>query len=114
MNQLATQVELFPKERPIVLYCAAGARSFGMAHFMRERGYNDAWSLTGGVAEWNAFAFPISTAAFRMFDVVVYQDKKWIVWGIEDVGGTYEYRLRDQDSLDCIVGIREEEVQTLA
>ena len=108
------KVELFPKDRPIVLYCAAGARSFGMAHFMRERGFSDAWSLTGGVAEWNDFAFPVSSASFRMFDIVSYQEETWVVWGIQDMEGQYTYRLRRQGSLDCLEAIREEDVQKLS
>jgi len=113
MNQLATQVELFPKDRPIVLYCAAGARSFGMAHFMRERGFEDTWSLIGGVAEWNEFAFPISSAPFKIFDDVQYQGQKWSVWGINEIEGQYTYRLRKNDSLECVEGILEEEVHDL-
>ena len=113
MNQLATQVDLFPKDRPIVLYCAAGARSFGMAHFMRERGFEDAWSLIGGVAEWNEFAFPTSSAQFKIFDDVQYQGQKWTVWGINEIEGQYAYRLRKNDSLECVEGISEQEVHDL-
>jgi len=113
MNQLATQVELFPKDRPIVLYCAAGARSFGMAHFMRERGFEDAWSLIGGVAEWNEFAFPISSAQYKFFDTVQYKSQNWVVWGIQEVEGKHTYRLRKSDSLECVEGISEEEVHDL-
>lgn len=37
-----------PRDRPITIYCAAGARSFGVAHWLRERGF-DAYSLAPGV-----------------------------------------------------------------
>ena len=53
MNQLAVQYAKLPQDRPLVLYCAAGARSFGMAHFLREKGYENAWSLEGGIPEWD-------------------------------------------------------------
>ncbi len=33
---------------PLTVYCAAGARSFGVAHYLREQGI-EAWSLAGGL-----------------------------------------------------------------
>ncbi len=33
---------------PVTVYCAAGARSFGVAHWLREQGV-EAWSLVGGL-----------------------------------------------------------------
>jgi rhodanese-related sulfurtransferase len=37
-----------PRDRRIVVVCAAGARSFGVAHWLREQGF-DAWSLAPGI-----------------------------------------------------------------
>lgn len=38
-----------PRDRPITVYCAAGARSAGVAHWLREQGIAEAWSLAGGI-----------------------------------------------------------------
>lgn len=38
-----------PHDRPITVYCAAGARSAGVAHWLREQGFPQAVSLAGGV-----------------------------------------------------------------
>lgn len=52
MNQVPERLADLPKGRPLVVYCAAGARSFGVAHYLREQGYTDAWSLVGGLGSW--------------------------------------------------------------
>jgi rhodanese-related sulfurtransferase len=38
-----------PRDRSITVYCAAGARSAGVAHWLREQGFAQAVSLSGGV-----------------------------------------------------------------
>ena len=40
------------KESEVVLYCAAGMRSFDAAMFLREQGYGRAHSLVGGLPGW--------------------------------------------------------------
>jgi rhodanese-related sulfurtransferase len=32
-----------------VVYCAAGMRSYGVTHWLREQGWTDAWSLSSGL-----------------------------------------------------------------
>ena len=73
MNQLASQVDIFPKDVPIVLYCAAGARSFGMAHFMREKGFDQAWSMIGGVGEWSTHSTHPSHAKYSLFQEEIFK-----------------------------------------
>jgi rhodanese-related sulfurtransferase len=41
-----------PRERKVVLYCARGNRSALAADTMREMGYRDVASLTGGLHSW--------------------------------------------------------------
>jgi rhodanese-related sulfurtransferase len=41
-----------PRERTVVLYCARGNRSALAADTMREMGYKDVRSMTGGVQSW--------------------------------------------------------------
>lgn len=108
MNQLATQVELFPKDVPIVLYCAAGARSFGMAHFMRERGFDNSWSLIGGVAEWDRHIHPASKVRYALFEEVKYEEESMIVWEAEKREEKIFYRLRIPNSLEFVSDVPEE------
>ncbi len=44
--------------RPIVVYCAAGARSAFAAQTLGELGYGDVRSLAGGYTEWKRNGFP--------------------------------------------------------
>ncbi len=41
-----------PRERKVILYCARGNRSALAADTMREMGYRDVASLTGGIQAW--------------------------------------------------------------
>jgi rhodanese-related sulfurtransferase len=52
MNEVPTRISELPKDRTIIVMCAAGVRSFGVAHYLREQGLQDAWSLAGGVGAW--------------------------------------------------------------
>ena len=51
MNSIPQRVEELPnKDSRLLVYCAAGARSFGVTHWLREQGWSDAWSVTSGVS----------------------------------------------------------------
>ncbi|MCB9779665.1 MAG: rhodanese-like domain-containing protein [Alphaproteobacteria bacterium] len=48
MNSVPGRLDEIPRDRTVVVYCAAGMRSFSVAHWLREQGWTDAWSLVGG------------------------------------------------------------------
>ena len=49
MNDIPNRLdELPPSSTRLVVYCAAGMRSYGVTHWLREQGWTDAWSLTSG------------------------------------------------------------------
>ena len=52
MNQVPQRIAELPREVPLIVYCAAGVRSFGVAHYLREQGFPEAWSLVGGIGAW--------------------------------------------------------------
>ena len=59
MNDVPGLLHRLPSDRTLAIYCAAGMRSFGVAHYLREHGFDDAWSVpegAGGLAaaglEW--------------------------------------------------------------
>ena len=41
-------VDELPEKSARLVGCAAGARSFGVTHWLREQGWTDAWSLVSG------------------------------------------------------------------
>ncbi len=46
-------------EKPIVIYCAAGARSLLAGQVLRVMGYRDVRSMAGGVRRWRDLGYPI-------------------------------------------------------
>ena len=60
MNAVPHHLDALDRARPITVYCAAGARSLGVAHWLREQGYN-AVSLEGGISSlrWGASPTPM-------------------------------------------------------
>ncbi len=49
MNDIPNRLDELPdKDTRLVIYCAAGSRSYGVAHWLREQGWEDSWSLESG------------------------------------------------------------------
>jgi len=74
MNHIPANLAGLPADRPLVIYCAAGMRSFGVAHWLREQGREQAWSLVGGIGAWletgAARAQPPPDASLRLLTPV--------------------------------------------
>jgi rhodanese-related sulfurtransferase len=49
------------KSKEIVVYCASGMRSFGVAHFLNEQGFV-ARNLSGGITRWQMAKGPVQQA----------------------------------------------------
>src|SRR5205823_3283868 len=47
------------RDRPILVYCAGGARSAFAAKSLAELGYEDVTSIAGGFTDWKRSGFPI-------------------------------------------------------
>ena len=60
MNTVPTRLNDLPKDRPIVVFCAHGSRSFGVTYFLRENGF-DARNLAGGITQWHIQGGPVET-----------------------------------------------------
>lgn len=52
LGELDRRASELPKDKKLALYCAAGMRSFDGARHLREHGFPDAWSVTGGLPAW--------------------------------------------------------------
>lgn len=40
-------------DRKLIVFCHAGVRSMKVAMFLRERGFEDVWSMAGGIDLWS-------------------------------------------------------------
>ena len=52
MNSVPSRLAELPKDKPIVVFCAHGSRSYGVAHYLLENGYT-ARNLDGGITIWH-------------------------------------------------------------
>lgn len=52
MNSVPARLAELPKDQPIGVLCAHGNRSFGVAHYLIEQGY-DAHNIAGGITQWH-------------------------------------------------------------
>jgi sulfur-carrier protein adenylyltransferase/sulfurtransferase len=64
MSQLEERLpELAPdRSRPIITYCAVGARSLRSLPTLDELGYEDAVSMTGGIVAWQELGFAVESS----------------------------------------------------
>lgn len=47
------------KNQPIYLHCKGGVRSLYAAQCLMDLGYNEVYSVDGGIMEWAMFGYPI-------------------------------------------------------
>lgn len=59
MDMVPHHLDRLPRDRAITIYCAAGVRSFGVAHWLREQGFPGAVSLVGGLSTLRYGGHPI-------------------------------------------------------
>lgn len=48
-----------PRDKPLVLACASGGRSFQAMQFLMHRGYSHVANLRGGIGVWAAHGLPV-------------------------------------------------------
>lgn len=53
MREVPSRVGELPKDKPIVVFCHAGARSLRVAHFLVEQGFGQVFNLEGGIDAWS-------------------------------------------------------------
>jgi rhodanese-related sulfurtransferase len=58
MHTVPEQLARLPKDRPIVVMCAHGNRSYGVAAWLLEQGYRAA-NLRGGITQWAVRGGPV-------------------------------------------------------
>jgi rhodanese-related sulfurtransferase len=58
MGELTAQADTIRRETPVVFYCRVGGRSAMAANAFRRAGY-DAYTMSGGMVEWEALGLPL-------------------------------------------------------
>ena len=58
LGEVAAQAQTIDRETPVVFYCRVGGRSAMAANAFRRAGY-DAYTMTGGMVEWEALGLPL-------------------------------------------------------
>jgi hydroxyacylglutathione hydrolase/adenylyltransferase/sulfurtransferase len=58
LERLASQAESLDRDRPVLFYCRLGARSGMAANAFRRAGF-DAYSVDGGLTEWDRRGHPL-------------------------------------------------------
>jgi rhodanese-related sulfurtransferase len=58
LERLASEADSLDRDRPVLFYCRLGARSGMAANAFRRAGF-DAYSMDGGLTEWDKREFPL-------------------------------------------------------
>ena len=59
VERTATNPDIAPEDRHIVLYCGTGGRSALAAETLNKMGYRNALSMDGGIVAWAAARLPV-------------------------------------------------------
>jgi phage shock protein E len=63
LNELEKRVREVPRDRPILVYCAVGARSLKAAKLLTTKGFPQVYQISDGLVGWYKNGFPIEKAA---------------------------------------------------
>jgi rhodanese-related sulfurtransferase len=58
LERLASEADSLDRDRPVLFYCRVGSRSGMAANAFRRAGY-DAYSIDGGLSEWDRRDYPL-------------------------------------------------------
>jgi hydroxyacylglutathione hydrolase len=61
LGYLLDRLEEIPRNKPVVLQCASGARSSIGAGLLQKHGLSNAINLAGGIGDWLKAKFPVTT-----------------------------------------------------
>jgi rhodanese-related sulfurtransferase len=59
MSSFAERFGELPKDRPLLLMCAAGSRSAAATAHLIRNGYTDVINVAGGITEWQRVGLPV-------------------------------------------------------
>ncbi|MBI2786859.1 MAG: rhodanese-like domain-containing protein [Legionella longbeachae] len=53
------EAKITNKNQPLYLYCKGGVRSLYAAQFLIDMGYQEIYSIDGGIIDWSSAGYPI-------------------------------------------------------
>jgi len=59
LGELGKRMNEIPRDRPLLVYCAVGARSVSAAGFLASRGFREVYQMSDGIVGWYKNGFPI-------------------------------------------------------
>jgi len=59
MSELAARVDEIPRDRPVIVLCASGARSGNVTAHLRSEGWEDVGNVAGGISAWERMGLPV-------------------------------------------------------
>jgi rhodanese-related sulfurtransferase len=59
LSTFRERYEELPKDRPLLMLCAAGSRSSSATMFLIQNGWTDVRNITGGIIGWRGAGLPI-------------------------------------------------------
>lgn len=63
IDQVVARIAEIPKNRPVVVYCAVGARSSQVANYLAQVGYGEVFNMSGGIMGWQVRGYPVIQGA---------------------------------------------------
>ena len=61
ISQFVARHQELPKDRPLLMLCAAGSRSTSATMYLLQAGWTDVRNITGGMIGWRQAGLPIVT-----------------------------------------------------
>lgn len=59
LNELERRVNEIPRDKPLLVYCAVGARSDSAARLLASKGFKEIYHMSDGIVGWYKKGFPI-------------------------------------------------------
>ena len=59
IGELKKRFQEVPRNKPVLIYCAVGARSGSAATFLADKGYGNIYNMQDGIAGWDRNGYPI-------------------------------------------------------
>ncbi|MEK6729095.1 MAG: rhodanese-like domain-containing protein [Planctomycetota bacterium] len=61
VQELEQNIDLIPKDRNVVVYCASGKRSAKACGILKNKGLKSLYNIEGGIRQWMADGYPVET-----------------------------------------------------
>lgn len=59
IKELEKNIDKIPKDKKVVVHCAAGKRSAKACEILKDKGLKELFNLAGGINKWQAEGYPV-------------------------------------------------------